>query len=124
MPRIIYLNQRGSGCFALEADDGVIGPYPFFAQDQVLEFLELDETDQVPVESFSWIPAPGGPPGYRLFARRYSSGHMSVVVLGPFGMLPGIYPSPEAAIGAADEDYRINSEAKPIIQKTASASLT
>lgn len=49
--------------------------------------------------------------------------HMSVVVLGPFGMLPGIYPSPEAAIGAADEDYRINTEAKPIIQKNASASL-
>lgn len=123
MPRIIYLNQRGSGCFALEADDGKIWPYPFLFQEQVIEFLELDEGDQNPVESFGWVPTTGGPPGYRLFARQYPSGVLSVIVLGPFGLLPGIYPSLEAAIGAANEDYENDTEVKPIIQKSSPASI-
>lgn len=111
MPRIIYLNQRGSGCFALEADDGQIWPHPFLSEDQVHEFLGLDESDEVAVETFVWLPITGGPPGYRLFALRHTNGHMSVVVIGPFGLLPGIYPSPAEAIGAAEENYLTNTPA-------------
>ncbi|MBY5877419.1 hypothetical protein ELI54_30365 (plasmid) [Rhizobium ruizarguesonis] len=89
-------------------EDGQIYLLPFLSEEQAL--FATGETEEnwpaIRRVSFRWVAVPGSPRGYHFFARFNADGLVvGVVFSGPYGMLPGEYPSLEAAAEAAWEDW-------------------
>lgn len=108
MTSLLRLDGNGMLCWAVVGDDGQIFLLPFFNKEQALIATgELEENwPAVRRASFTWMAVPGGQRGYHFFARLDVEGRIvGVVVSGPYGMLPGVYPSLEAAAEAAWEDW-------------------
>ncbi|MGO6744805.1 hypothetical protein [Rhizobium ruizarguesonis] len=97
-------------------EDGQIYLLPFLSEEQAL--FATGETEEnwpaIRRVSFRWVAVPGSPRGYHFFARFNADGLVvGVVFSGPYGMLPGEYPSLEAAAEAAWEDWVEHMEQVP-----------
>ncbi len=107
MTTLLQLNNAGVLCWALH-DGNEVRFFPYIDEVQALLATDVPKKDWANVDKrrYAWRALSGGPAGYHFFVDFDRTGKiLGIIVWGPYGILPGVYATPEAAADAAWEDW-------------------
>lgn len=108
MVKLLRLEGAGNIWWAIVGEDGRIYFAPYWDEMQALIATSEPEDSWSRIRRIGlyWRAVAGAPHGYHFFVQFDELGHIvGVVVSGPYGLLPGVYATLEAASEAAWEDW-------------------